>query len=176
MKIKLNKQLLIIVILLITIGVLYFRNQDSKYSLIEYQSVPRIKIVNLLDYSSDDNLFHGCAKGFVAFNNINNQPHGLTPYYIIEPLNKFDEKSNQIFSVETIVAFNNLSPESIGKDEVFEKNNSLSTLTLEDEYGNLFFINKITKEVSMRDATGDETRLITSNSAYRTFMWDFLSK
>ena len=47
-----------------------------------------------------------------------------------------------------------------------EVNETSRTITLEDENGNQFFIDKTTKEVSMRDVTGDNTVLITSDSDY----------
>jgi hypothetical protein len=43
-----------------------------------------------------------------------------------------------------------------------------------DENGNLFKIDKRTDAVSMVDATGDITRLITNDSEYRDFMKEFL--
>jgi hypothetical protein len=166
----------IIIILLIAVATLFFQKQSLKYSLIEYQSVPRIGLTNTLSYSSADSSFHGSVTGFVAFNNIKDQPHDLTQYYIIEPLNRLDKNSNQIFSLDEIIAMNVLAPASIGKSELNVKSNSSSTLTLEDENGNQFFIDKITREVSMRDAGGDETKLITNDLKYRDFMWKFLNK
>jgi hypothetical protein len=171
---KKNWSIIIIVVLLIVISILFFQKQDLKFSLIEYKSIPRIGLTNTLSYSSSDNSFHGFAKGFVAFNNIKGQPHDLTQYYIIEPLNKLDENSNQVFSLDEIIAFYNLAPASIGTSELREKDNSFSTLTLEDANGNQFFINKNTGEISTKDTTGDETALITSDSAYTTFMRKFL--
>jgi len=168
--------IIIIVILLAIIFVLFSQNQALKYSLIEYQSTPRIELHNTLDYSSSNNWFDGEIRGFVAFNNTDDQPHNLTQYYIIEPLKKLDENSNQLFSVEEIMALNNLPPSSIGKWDAGIKNNSSTTITLEDYAGNQFFIDKLTKEILMTDKQGDKTRLITSNTDYRNFMWKFLAK
>lgn len=165
---------LIIIILLIVICVLFFKNQESKWDLITYKSIPQIDLVNTLNYSSDDSLFYGHVRGFVAFDNIKDQPHDLNQYYVIEPLSKLDEKSNQIFSLEEIIAMQYLPPKSMGTIEIFEKNNSSSTLTLEDEYGNKFFISKTTGWVSMKDVTGDSTRLITNQSDFGNFMRNFL--
>jgi len=47
---------------------------------------------------------------------------------------------------------------------------------LEDESGNKFFIDKSTKEVSMKDATDDSTTLITSDNAYGDFIKEWLKK
>ena len=166
--------IIIIFILLVAVIGLFFQTITLKNSLIEYQSVPRIALTNTLSYSSADSSFHGSVTGFVAFNNIKDQPHDLTQYYVIEPLNRLDVNSNQIFSLDEIIAMNILSPASIGKSELNVKSNSSSTLTLEDERGNQFFIDKITREVSMRDAGGDKTKLITNDLRYRDFMREFL--
>lgn len=167
--------IIIIVILLIIIATLFSQKQALKYSLIEYQSIPRIGLHNTLDYSSSNNLFSGEISGFVAFNNIGDQPHNLTQYFIIEPTNKLDEKSNQVFSVGEILALAGLAPSNTDKWEARVKGNSSTTVTLGDDNGNQFFIDKLTKEISMTDKQGDKTKLITSDTDYRTFMWKFLT-
>jgi len=57
-----------------------------------------------------------------------------------------------------------------------EVNETSRTITLEDENGNQFFIDKNTKEISMKDVTGDSTVLITSDSDYKEFMKEWLLK
>lgn len=169
-----NPALFIIIILLTTSVVLFIEKQELKYSLIDFQSIPHIDLTNTLDFGSSS--FTGEIRGFVVFENKEDQPKDLRQYYIIEPINQRDEKSNQVFLLDDVIVLSPLPPTSIGKTLLLEKNESGEEITLVDEDGNQFFINKASKEVSMIDATGDMTRLITSNSDYKDFMWQYLKK
>ncbi len=164
----------IIVALLIVIANLFEDVRSLRWSLTDYRSIPRIELTNTLTYSSEHSSFYGLAKGFVKFDNIEDQPKDLTQYYIIQPLNEFDENSNQIFNVNDIVAMNNLAPRSLGIEKFTKIVDTSSGVVLEDKYGNRILISKISKEISMKDASGDKTTLITDESEYRDFMKDFL--
>jgi hypothetical protein len=165
----------IIIILLVAVGVLFGQKQDYKFTLLyQYQTIPDIELINTL-YESQGSIF-GEVSGFVKFDNIEDQPRNLRQYYIIKPLNKFDENLSQYFSLEEIIKMQYLSPKSLGMSELAEVNETTRTITLEDENGNQFFIDKTTKEVSMRDTTGDMTTLITSDSDYKDFIKEWLLK
>jgi len=116
----------------------------------------------------------GEVRGFVKFDNIADQPKNLRQYYIIKPLNKFDGNSRQYFSLEEIIKMQYLAPRSLGFSELVEVSETGNTITLEDESANKFFIDKSTKEVSMKDATDDSTTLITSDNDYGDFIKKWL--
>lgn len=169
--------LILILVLLIVVGNLFLQNSSLKYSrLYEVEYVPDIDISNSLFYSVKDNFNSGSIKGFVTFDNITEQPKKLRQYYIIEPLNRLDGNLNRLFSLDTVVKLEFLPPTSIGKSVLTEISNSEVELTLVDEAGNKFYINKNTGAVTMRDVSGDNTRLITSPLEYQDFMRDFLKK
>ncbi|PWB38612.1 MAG: hypothetical protein C3F02_02770 [Parcubacteria group bacterium] len=166
---------LVIIVLLVTIFVLSLKNSDLKYSrLYEVETIPDINLTNSLYNYSNDNYSAGSISGFVAFYDKDSQPKGLKQYYIIGPLNKLDENLNRIFSLEEIVKMDYLPPTSINKYELRETSESYQMLTLEDETGNMFFINKNSDEVTMRDVGGDNTRLITNQSDYKNFIINLL--
>lgn len=165
---------IIIIAVVLIIANLSGENSNSKNSLIEYKSVPRIELKNTLSYNYEDNLFYGLASGFIKFDNVEDQPKDFTQYYIIKALNELDENSNQIFLVDDIVAMDNLPPQSIGVEEYSKIIDTSSGVVLEDKYGNRIFISKISGEISTKDAGGDKTTLITTESGYRSFMKGFL--
>lgn len=165
----------IIIILLIVVGVLFSQKQNCEYTLLyQYQTIPDIELKNTLQESRDGII--GEIRGFVKFDNLENQPKDLRQYYIIKPLNKFDKNLSQYFSLEEVIKMQYLSSKSMGILELVEINETDRMITLEDEVGNQFFINKITKEVSMRDMTGDNTTLITDDSDYRDFIKNWSKK
>lgn len=165
----------IIIILFIVIGILIGQTQDNKYTLLYvYQAIPDIELINTLQETQSGML--GEVKGFVKFDNPEDQPKDLRQYYIIKSLNKFNENLSQYFSLEEVIKMNYLSPRSLGISEIIEVNETDRIITLEDENGNQFFIDKTTKEVSMRDATGDNTTLITDDSDYGDFVKERFKK
>jgi len=164
--------ILIIIVLLTTVGVLFGQKQDYKFTLLyQYQAIPDIELINTLTTTQGG--LSGEVRGFVKFDNIEDQPRNLRQYYIIKPLNKFDE-SRQYFSLEEIIKMQYLAPRSLGFSELVEVSETSNTITLEDEGGNKFFIDKSTKAVSMKDATGDSTTLITSDNTYGDFIKEWL--
>ncbi|MEK7655503.1 MAG: hypothetical protein AAB386_02390 [Patescibacteria group bacterium] len=167
--------ILIIIVLLVIIGVLFGQKQDYKYTLLyQYQAIPDIELINTLTASQSG--LSGEVRGFVKFDNIADQPRDLRQYYVIKPLNKFNENSRQYFSLEEIIKMRYLAPKSLGSSESVEVSETSNTITLEDENGNKFFIDKSTKEVSMKDATGDSTTLITSDYDFGDFIKRWLRK
>lgn len=165
--------ILIIIILLVIIGILFIQKQDYKFTLLyQYQAIPDIELMNTLTVTQ--NGLSGEVRGFVKFDNIADQPKDLRQYYIIKPLNKFDENLRQYFSIEEIIKMQYLAPSSLGLSELVEVSETANTITLEDEGGNKFFIDKLTKKVSMKDDTGDSTILITSDNSYGDFIKEWL--
>ncbi|MEK7629182.1 MAG: hypothetical protein AAB394_01510 [Patescibacteria group bacterium] len=159
----------IIIFLLVIIGVLFVQKQNYKFTLLyQYQAVPDIELINTLVVTQ--NGLSGEVKGFVKFDDITDQPKDLRQYYIIKPLNKFDGNSRQYFLMEEIIKMQYLSPRSLEFLELIEVSETGNTITLEDENGNKFFIDKLTKEVSMRDNDGDSTTLITNDNDFADFI------
>ena len=72
--------------------------------------------------------------------------------------------------MEEIIKMQYLSPRSLEFLELIEVSETGNTITLEDENGNKFFIDKLTKEVSMRDNDGDSTTLITNDNDFADFI------
>ena len=165
----------IIIVLLIMVGVLFGQKQDYKFTLLyQYQAIPDIELINTLTTTQGG--LSGEVRGFVKFDNVADQPKNLRQYYIIKPLNKFDGNLRQYFSLEEIIKMQYLAPRSLGFSELVEVSETGNTITLEDESGNKFFIDKSTKKVSMKDATDDGTTLITSDNAYGDFIKGWLKK
>lgn len=162
---------IIIIIMLITIVNLFFQKQDLRFSLINYQAIPNIKLTNTLGYSSSSNSFLGDATGFVKLEEENSQPKDLRQYYVIQPTNQRDKSSNQVLILDEIVVLPSLSPESIGKTKLIKSGENGNKIILEDENGLRFFFDRDSKEISM-----EEAKLITSDSEYRDFMRNFLRK
>ncbi len=153
---------------------LYLEIENNKYFIFyQYKSIPDIYIGNTL-YNTQDG-WRGEIKGFVRFAHIEDQPKDIRQYYILRALDKYNEKSQQYFSLEDIVDTQYLPPQSIGTTYLLETSDVGTSVTLTDEHGNLFFIDKSTGGISMRDVTGEHSSLITSNLEYRDFMkelWD----
>lgn len=171
-----EKSLIIaIVALLVIIGVLFFQKQNYKFILLyQYQVVPDIELTNTLTMTQ--NGLSGEVRGFVKFDNTADQPKNLRQYYILKPLNKFVGNSQQYFSLEEIIKMPYLAPRNLGVSELVEVSETSKIITLENEIGNKFFIDKLTKGVSMKDVTGDSTTLITSDNSYGDFIKGWLAK
>lgn len=152
---------------------LFFERQTLKFELINQKSIPDVGLVNYFSIDSK-NIISGGVLGFVKFNNKNDQPKTLKQYIKIEALDQFDSKGAQLFSYQDIVKMEYLPPKYF--DTVFLKviNITNDRITLSDKDNNLFFIDKVTKEVGMFDSTGDRTKLITSDFKYTEFMREFL--
>ena len=167
--------ILTIIVLLVVVVILFGQKQDYKYTLFyQYQAIPDIELKNTL-YLGQGSL-SGEVSGFVKFDSIEDQPKSARQYYVIKSSEYFDENQSQYFSLEEIIKMNYLSPKSLGTSLLHEVNETSRTITLEDENGNQFFIDKNTKEISMKDVTGDSTVLITSDSDYKEFMEEWLLK
>ena len=165
--------ILIITVLLIIIGGLFVQKQNYKFALLyQYQAIPDIELMNTLTTARGG--LSGEARGFVKFDNVADQPKNLRQYYIIKPLSKFDENSRQYFSIEEIIKMQYLAPKSLGFSELVEVSDTGNTIFLEDGNENKFFIDKSTKEISIKDSTGDSTKLITSNDEYEDFIKKWL--
>lgn len=161
------KILLLVIFILLTLLMIVFIQKQNSESILHYQFqfIPDIELKNTLQ--EIEGAFYGEVNGFVKFDNIQSQPKELKQYYIIKPLNKFNKDLSQYFSIEEIIKMNYLPPKSIGKSELVEVNETYNIITLEDENGNQFFINKATQEVSTRDSSGDNATLITNNSDFK---------
>lgn len=167
----------IIIVLVVIIIRLFSQNKDSKYNLLYlYLAIPHIELTNTLTPVQGG--LSGEVRGFVKFDNIADQPTDSRQYYIIKPLDKFKVSENvrQYFSLEEIIKMQALSPRSVGLSLLVEVSETANTIILEDKIGNKFFIDKSTKRVSMVDATGESSTLITSDKAYGDFIEGWLRK
>jgi len=171
-----RKFCLLFIIILIS-GLFYFFSESQSYKykiLYQYQTVPFIELKNNL-YNYGPGIFGGEVVGFVKFDDLENQPKDMQQYYIIKPLDKFDSEYNQYYSLDVILKLNSLAPSSLGISEMVSLNETKEFVTLEDEGGNLLFINKITEEISMKDVTGETSLLITDSLDYKDFILEFKS-
>lgn len=166
-------------IFLILIAVLiilfqYLQNLGLKYDIAYFKAVPSIDLYNSAEFRKDSSSYDKIyISGFVAFEDINEQPRDLRQYYIIESLLQRDNNLKQVFRLREVISFYNIPPKEFDPVLLTEENNSSTKLTLKDEIGSLFIIDKLTGEVIMRDITGDKTYLITDDSEYRDFMLNF---
>lgn len=168
-------QIILIILLLLSIGFTFVQKQDYKHTTFyQYQAIPDIELKNTL-YQTQGGL-SGEVRGFVKFDNMADQPIGMRQYYIIKSSEYFDNSESQYFSLEEIIKTQYLSPKSLGNSLLREVSDTDRTITLEDENGNQFFIDKNTYEISMRDITGNNTSLITSDTKYSDFMKQWLLK
>jgi len=173
-KYLLNKKtlILIIILLVILVGVFYVKYVNLKYELLWEKSVPDVELINYLSFNQ--NIISGALTGFVLFDNKEKQPKDLKQYIEIKALEYHDKNGKQLFQERDIVKMNLIPPRYFEPVILTIKDSSGSTITLADSDNNLFFIDKITKEVRMSDVTGDTTRLITDEFDYEKFMREFL--
>lgn len=178
---KISKKTLIlsgiIAFLVVLSVVFYLKYLDLKYEMMYQNAIPNIELTNSMTFDSRTGWATGSISGFVAFKNINDQPKGgAKQYYVIEALNLPDGNSSQVFTYDDIFVMPYLSPRSVGKSILKVTNDLGDTLTLEDEAGDVFKIDKTTKEVVVFDRGGDSVYLITDDQKFRDFMLDFQKK
>lgn len=121
----------------------------------------------------DNPIFKGQVSGLVHFTDKLQQPKNFRQFYIIKAADSFDSNYNQLFSIQEVFDYDNLSPYYFDSFELPAKNIVDGSIVLEDSVGNQFFINTQTKQVRMYDATGDITDLITDEREYKEFINDF---
>lgn len=160
--------ILIIVVQFIVIWILLGRNLDNQSARIWNQSVPDINLTNSLTETSYG--FQGEVRGFVKFDNFLDQPKDFRQYYVIKPMNVSGQDDDQKFTLEEFIKLNALSTRSLGTKVLGVISKTTSTITLEDENNNQFFIDRSTMNVSMRDSGGDNTTLITDDSEFQDFI------
>lgn len=165
----------IIVTVLLGISILSIiaQNRSNKFNeLYSHLAVPQVELTNTLDFRNK--LATGKLVGFVAFENIENQPKDLRQYIIIEPSDYIAELDRQYFTVQNVYAMRYLAPRYSEKEILNVKSNNGNTLELVDESGNLYSLNKSSGEVILIDVNGDITRLITNQSKFQDFIVGWL--
>ena len=171
MKFKKNwdKIIGVLLILIFLYSAIFFfsKSQDYKFDILyEYETVPSIDLI--YNYPNE-------IKGFVKFDNINDQPRDSRQYYIIKALNQKDDLGLPLFSIEEILKFSYIPPKSISIETMHVKNIiNNEIIVLEDEDKNQYFINTKENTVNGIDAGGDKTTLMTSNSDYKDFITSWL--
>jgi len=165
-----KKFLMVLIAILIIVAIYFFAKiQNYKFELLyQYQVIPHVDLINTLN--SEHGVIQGEVRGFVKFDNIANQPEDLWQYYILKPLDSLDDGSSQEFSLEEIIVMKYLPPKSLGVSRLMQLSENDGKIILIDESGNQYFIDKYTKEIFIRDITGDNTSLITDIDDYKDFM------
>ena len=172
--IRARKTCLALMIVLVLLGSwLYLDKINLEYALLQERAIPDIELINYLQFDHRG-VASGALSGFVLFDNRADQPRDIRQYYVIGALDTFDSKLNQLFSLEEVLQLNAISPRRLAIETLHTKDNTTSKLVLEDNNGNLFMIDKLSREVTTRDVQGDPTHLITDEWEYRDFMRDFL--
>lgn len=168
------KNIIIILLLLLSLG-FFVQTLSLKQEALWQKSVPSVELTNSLSIGNNS-IVSGDVVGFVKFNDKRDQPRTMEQYIKITALDEFDSEANQLFLYQDIIKMNLLAPRFF--DPVYLKTISKDgdRITLSDEDGNLFFINKITAQVGMFDATSDKTTLVTDMFDFRDFVFDFYSK
>lgn len=159
-------------ILVILVGILYLENSNLKWQLVYEKSIPDVELINYIAFDSK-NVASGSATGFVAFDDKEKQSRGLRQYIQITASDDF-ENGAQIFYLTDIIKMDALAPRYFDPVALTIKNIAGGVVTLADSVNNLYFIDKVTSEVSMFDGTKDAAKLITSDSEYGDFMREFL--
>ena len=182
-----NVLIALLVLLIIYLGInLLLTKQDYKYHMIQQKIIPDIDLSNIQyefehESVSEDDDYIVNASGFVAFYDLNQQPKDVRQYYIIDT----DFENNLIsgkyistreFTIKEVIKMPYLPPKVIGTEEMTIKNESSDKLALEDESGNIYIVNKRTKEITIGDVTEDKTRLIADNNEFENFMKNFLKR
>lgn len=167
-----DKSKIILVVLLILAGVLFFQNKNLKWELIYENAVPDVELINYLTFDSN-NIASGSLTGFVVFDDKEKQPKELKQYVQITASND-TTNGRQIFYLVDIIKMDVLPPRYFDPVALIITNTTNGIITLSDSNNNLYQIDKNTGEVSMFDNTKDIAKLITSDSEFRDFMVTFL--
>jgi hypothetical protein len=180
-----NVLIFLLILLVIYLGLnLFLTKQDYKYEIIQQKSISHVDLSNAqyeFEYKSvsEDDDYVVNATGFVAFYDMEQQPKGLRQYYVIDTefegnLTPSGYVSARKFTIKEIIAMPYLPPKVIGTEEMTIKSESDNELILEDESGNMFIVNKQTKQIVTEDVTGDKARLIIDNREYEAFIKNLL--
>jgi len=173
--------IVIIIILLFLVLNFFVKSISLKYQrLYEVDVVPHIELSKGLFFSQDHNVFVESTAGFVRFDNKVDQPKDLIQYYIISALNEFDSNGNQIFSLEEVIKMKYLPPKRMDLVLLKQVNKTPFILTLEDDFGNQYFIDIINsgdnsdvykdKIVRIIDINGNHSSLITNILDYQEYI------
>jgi hypothetical protein len=178
---------IIVVLVISNIGFfLAWKGEQSDRLYYDY-AVPHIELISAMGFYGIDtyngqvvtsqnrgDIAFGKISGFVVFSNPEDQPRGARQYYTIEATDSYDSKGNQIFTLTDTMKLNAISPRSFDKEMLEVISNTDQFVTLQNESGQSFRINKRTDEVAITDAQGDMVSLITNQSDYKDFIFDFL--
>ncbi|WKZ24671.1 MAG: hypothetical protein QY321_03585 [Patescibacteria group bacterium] len=172
--IKKHIKIIIIVLLIMVSIILFLKIKNLEHQILNIKAIPSVELVNYLSIGDND-IISGSVVGFVKFNNTNDQPINLQQYIKITALDEFDSNGNQIFLYQDIIKMDVLAPRYLEPIYLKTVDKGSNRITMSDDAGNLFFINKYNREVGMFDATSDNTILITDNSDFRRFIFNFYS-
>ncbi len=185
-----KKKLTIIAFVALIGSNLYFLSawQNEKSNRLYYDyAIPHVELISAMAFYGVDSyqgkvmsspnqgdVAIGGITGFLVFSNPADQPRDARQYYTIEATDQYDENGNQVFLLTDTLKLNAIPPRSFDKEVLKVVSNNAQFVTLESESNQTFKINKRTDEVIITDADGDTTTLITNQSDYKDFIFDFL--
>ncbi|MDC1205316.1 hypothetical protein N8083_00515 [Candidatus Pacebacteria bacterium] len=126
----------------------------------------------VLSSSNPGDIAIGKVVGFVTFPNISDQPKGARQYYEIAPVDAYDENGNQLFTLQETIKMSSIPPREFDLELLTVSSNTNQSVTLETESGQSFKINKRTDQVTVIDADGDISTLITNQNDYQDFIFE----
>jgi len=151
-----------------------FDATNLKYRLKSIEKIPHIEL-KFSGYDIENVGYMVDVTGFVAFENPEDQPRRMRQYNKIDTDYEYDfnkGKFVRVFTGEDIIKMDALEPRSMGVDSLTIKEETSNRLVLENEYGVIFTIDKIKKEVFVTDPQGDLTYLVTNFRDYQDFIED----
>lgn len=184
---KTKAQVLVIVALVCTNIYTYSQYNHYYYDKVYRDAVPDVELTAVMAFygvdmfdgeiissSNAGDIAFGKITGFVTFPNLEDQPKGARQYYEIEAVDAHDENGNQLFTLRETIKMAAIPPREFDMEVLMVTGNTNQSVTLEAESGQSFKINKRTDEVTVIDADGDISRLITNQSDYQDFIFEFL--
>ena len=162
------------VVLVISNITFWAGTKSLEWDIVYMKAVPHVKLINYMSFDSNG-IASGSVTGFVAFDNLENQPRGARQYYTITAYDEYNVKGKQLFIIEDVISLLNIPPSTIGTSVLSINMDYNGILYLVDENNNSFNINKVTKEVKMRESTGkDSSYLITNQEDFKDFIRNWL--
>jgi len=183
-----SKVLVLIIVILVGTNIYSFSQYNHYYYDKVYRdAVPDVELTTVMAFygvdmlsgkilssSNSRDIAIGKIIGFVTFPNLEDQPKEARQYYEIEAVDDYDENGNQIFTLRETIKMPAIPPREFDTEVLTVSSNTDQSVTLETESGQSFKINKRTDEVSVIDADGDISRLITNQSDFQDFIFEFL--
>ena len=164
-------------------------NDSEDYIILYHKAIPSIELRNVLNFykvvnvggnvefleSTDPSGFGmGEVAGYIKFKKSEDQPKQFQQYYVIEADPDFYSipVKEQYFLSEYYRMRALPTRKTTDREELSIVEDTPQVITLEQEGGVLFMINKLTKEVHISDSRGHETSLVTDEYEFKKLMMD----